>query len=481
MLLSRFTVAKITNKDVMDDVIIPKINARGRFTRPQFFFLLSLSSLVFFYILAQTQFYNFYFRFNPFGNHKHLLEYSLSVIYLSVVSHKLYLIVHGVLMKNESFHPDYSGLNPATWPKYSILLPVYREENVFKHLVDAINGLDYPPDKLDILLLLEEDDEQMRDCVARNPPPNNWKTIIIPQGYPKTKGRALNYGLKAAEGEYLVIYDAEDIPEKDQLKKAAALFSKQPQGVVCLQSKLNYYSPDYNLLTKWCTIEYSSWFDTYLPGIESVRAPVPLGGTSNHFKTEKLRSVGGWDPYNVTEDCDLGIRLSRAGYRTRILDSTTWEEPNSRLSNWLNQRSRWLKGYIQTYFVHMRDPLTLMKDLGVKNFIHFNFIVGGNFLVLLLNPLAWFFLFRWVHSTESLFNESPVILLVTYTLLFCNLAFIFINTLGALKRRYYRLMIPALLSPLYWMLMSLGVAKGLAQFFRKPHYWEKTAHGFVQK
>jgi hypothetical protein len=259
---------------------------------------------------------------------------------------------------------EITALADADLPVYTILVPMYREPEVADKIMAAVTALDYPQDKLDVKLLLEEDDDLTRKKVAAVMAgmPLCVEVIVcpaVPKGQPKTKPRACNWGLDRARGEYLVIYDAEDRPEPDQLKKAVATFRKLKAAgkkrVVCLQAKLNYFNADQNYLTRFFTLEYTNWFDLFLPGLHAFRTPIPLGGTSNHFHTQILRSVGGWDSFNVTEDCDLGIRLARLGYGTEILDSTTWEEANSRAGNWLRQRSRWIKGYLQTHLVHSRE------------------------------------------------------------------------------------------------------------------------------
>jgi len=371
-------------------------------------------------------------------------------------------------------------LSFRNWPTYTILLPLYREKTIFPQLFKAIENIEYPRDKMEVILLLEEDDKELGEYLQKWDFPPWWKKITIPDYLPKTKGKALNYGLKIAKGKYLVIYDAEDIPESDQLKKAVIGFQKVKENVVCLQSKLNYYNPYQNILTEWFTSEYSCWFDLYLPGIDALNAPIPLGGTSNHFKIEILKKLNGWDPFNVTEDCDLGIRIFKQGYRTKILDTTTWEEANSRLKNWIKQRSRWVKGYIQTFFVHTRNPISLIKKLGIINFFHFVLIVGGNFFVLCFNPVAWFLLGVWIFSPLHFYFPNLFFKLITPILLFGNLIFVMINVLGSLKRKYYRLIIPSLLSPIYWFLMSMGAWKGVMQLFKKPHFWEKTDHALFK-
>lgn len=252
-----------------------------------------------------------------------------------------------------------------------------------------MKSLDYPKSKLDIMLLLEEDDTVTIDAARAMHLPSYFRIMIVPHSSPKTKPKACNYGLAHAKGEYIVIYDAEDQPEPLQLKKAYLALKKGNDKIGCVQAKLNYFNPTHNLLTRLFTAEYSLWFDVILPGLQSIRTTIPLGGTSNHFKTKLLKDLSGWDPFNVTEDADLGTRLFNAGYQTAIIDSTTLEkEANSNLRNWFRQRSRWLKGYMQTYLVHMRNPLVLFKAQGVHAIL-FNLIVGGKIAFILINPFLW--------------------------------------------------------------------------------------------
>ncbi len=458
------------------ETICPSECAKTRFVTWQKISLFAAAVFLLFAVVSSTETYNFYVRYNPFAGNHDIFYYSLAALYLIICAHKLWLIILGVGSERTVKITSKEISYVKNWPKYTILLPLYREKNMFKQLKKAVDDLEYPKDKLQILLLLERDDTELVDYVKAQKLEKPWHTIVVPQGYPKTKGRALNFGLEKATGEYLVIYDAEDIPDKDQLKKAATAFQKLKDDVVCLQSRLNYYCPYHNLLTKWSTIDYTSWFDIYLPGVDASGAPVPLGGTSNHLKTKKITELGGWDPYNVTEDCDLGIRIARRGLKTHILDTTTLEEANTELMNWIKQRSRWVKGYIQTHLVHMRDPPKLLRELGPVNFIQLNLVVGGNYLILCLNPLSWAILAAWILNPARAMPENPLVKSAYVTLLFGNIFFTIVNAAAVARRRQLRLIIPALLSPIYWILMSVGALKGLAQFFLRPHFWEKTDH-----
>jgi glycosyltransferase XagB len=307
--------------------------------------------------------------------------------------------------------------------------------------------------------------------------------LIIPESLPKTKPKACNFGLKEAFGEYSVIYDAEDIPERDQIKKAILAFKQLPPDVACVQAKLNFYNPKQNLLTKLFTAEYSLWFDLILTGLQSINAPIPLGGTSNYFRTRSLRELKGWDAFNVTEDCDLGIRLSKRGYRTTIMDSTTNEEANSEPLNWFNQRTRWIKGYIQTFSVHMRNPSAFTKQYGFRNLLIFQLVVGGKVLSMLVNPLMWlitfiYFALRPILGTfiESFF-PGPVLYLGVISLVLGNFLYLYYYMIGCAKRGNFSLIKYSLFVPFYWLFISIAAFSAIYRLIKEPHYWSKTNHG----
>jgi cellulose synthase/poly-beta-1,6-N-acetylglucosamine synthase-like glycosyltransferase len=378
---------------------------------------------------------------------------------------------------------ELAALDERDLPVYSILVPLYREPESVANIVAAIAAMDYPKDKLDVQLLLEEDDSATRAAADALSLPPGFRVTLVPWSFPRTKPKACNIGLAGARGDRLVIYDAEDRPEPDQLRKAVAAFRALPPEVICLQCKLNFYNPRQNLLTRWFAGEYATWFDLSLPGLSAMGAVVPLGGTSNHFSTAALRGLLGWDAYNVTEDCDLGLRIYRRGGRTRMLDSTTWEEACSSLPYWIRQRTRWLKGYMQTWLVHMRDPVALWRELGPANFFHVQTLIGGMVFSLWINPLFWamalvWFFFRWT-ALMALF-PGPVFLASAFCLFAGNFMFVYLGAIGCYRRRYFDLVKYALAAPPYWALMSWGAWRAFGQFFSNPFHWEKTRHGLVR-
>jgi len=373
-----------------------------------------------------------------------------------------------------------ADLDPDSLPIYTVLIPVYREAAVLPQLVEGIRHLDYPSSKLDVKILLEADDSETLSAVTELRLPEYFEVLTVPDVLPRGKPRACNHGLTRARGEHLVIYDAEDRPDPDQLLKAVWTFRNSPSDVICLQAKLNFFNRNQNVLTRWFTAEYSMWFDLLLPGLYSLDVAIPLGGTSNHFITAHLRTIGAWDPYNVTEDADLGIRLFSRGWKTAVIDSTTYEEATSRTYNWIRQRSRWTKGYVQTYLFHMRHPGRLYQAHGLKAFAVFQLFLGGNVLTLLANPIYWVLTAAWFLTHAKIIHSAfpPVVLYAgVLALAVGNFTFVMGTMAGCVRRRHYEDVKWAVLSPFYWVLMSAAAWKGFLQLFYKPFYWEKTTHG----
>lgn len=373
-----------------------------------------------------------------------------------------------------------ASLSDRDLPVYSVLVPMYREARVLPLLAKALRGLDYPASKVEIKLVLEEDDQETIDAAKALNLPGNFEIIRVPASQPKTKPKACNYALQFCRGEFLTIYDAEDQPEADQLKKAVLAFRTSSDRLACVQARLNYFNRSENWLTKMFTLEYSQWFDFMLPGLDYLKVPIPLGGTSNHFRLSALRHVNGWDPYNVTEDADLGVRLAQEGYTVGVINSTTYEEANGVLPSWIKQRSRWIKGYMQTWLVHMRHPVHLFRSIGPLGFFSFHFFIGTPAFTVLLNPILWAVtLLMFVARLEPfgfLFPE-PFGTMAIFNLVVSNLFLIYFGIVAALKRRYFDLVPAGVTLPLYWVLHSIAGYKAFWQLVHNPHYWEKTEHG----
>lgn len=407
----------------------------------------------------------------------------MSVFYLGNFLLKATLVWYGAdarAVDRKVTDAEVAALEDDDLPVFTVLVPMYKEPEVLPILAAALRRLDYPLAKLDIKLVLEAGDAETIDAAKALGLEGVFEIIRVPPSKPQTKPKACNYALNFARGEYLVIFDAEDQPEPDQLKKVVAAFRKAPEGTACIQCRLNYYNARENWLTRMFTLDYSLWFDFMLPGLERLGIPIPLGGTSNHFRLDVLRELHAWDPFNVTEDADLGVRMTQKGYRVGVINSTTFEEANCEVGNWIRQRSRWIKGYMQTWLVHMRDPVGLYRSVGPAGFWGFQFFVGGTMLSGVLNPVFWALFAAWLvlggEALDPLFPQA-VLYASLFNLLAGNGLFVYLTLLGPVKRGWMDLAPWALTVPLYWALMSVAAYKALWQLVRNPFYWEKTQHG----
>ena len=405
-----------------------------------------------------------------------------TAVYCAILVWKTWLIDSAHRGRGRVLAPA-EALPDERLPFYSVLVPLFKEGAVVGDLVLHLARLDYPRDRLEVLLLLEEDDAETRAAVDRMIFPEFVRPLVCPPGSPRTKPRACNIGLRAARGELCVVYDAEDRPQLDQLRKAAAAFAALPPQVACLQAKLDFHNSGQNLLTRFFTVEYNHWFDLLLPALSAQRLPIPLGGTSNHFRASILKELAGWDPHNVTEDADLGIRLYASGYETAILDSITWEEACPQLRAWVRQRTRWTKGYIQTFFVHTRSlRWSFRRPRPWRALLTFGALVGGTPLVLLMNPIFVGMLVFHAITRSHLIVElmpRPVLYPAVISLVVGNGLLVYTNLLGVDTRRRWHLARAAISSPLYWALMSAAAWRALIQFAWAPHRWEKTPHGLA--
>ncbi|MCV7256041.1 glycosyltransferase [Mycobacterium hackensackense] len=369
-------------------------------------------------------------------------------------------------------------------PRYTILVPAYNEPEVVGDLIGAMSAIEYPEHKLQVLLLLEEDDD-VTIAAARACGESEVITILlVPPADPRTKPKACNYGLCFATGSIVTIYDAEDLPEPLQLRRVVAAFASLPDDIACVQAKLEYHNGHQNILTGWFTAEYGLWFGYLLPGMMRSTSPIPLGGTSNHLRREVLDEIGAWDPFNVTEDADLGLRIDASGYHTAVIDSATQEEANSDPINWIRQRSRWYKGYLQTWLVHIRNPLQLYRVLGPRSFLRFNLVLAGTPIIAVLNLVFWLITVLWFLGQPEVVGAvfPPVVYFpALIALVFGNAATIYMNLIALREDDRSDLLLAALTVPAFWLMMSIAAAKGVYQIIRNPSYWEKTFHGLSAK
>ena len=460
---------------------------------------------------------------------------ALTIVNFAIIVYKAWLMAKALGYKPAS--PDDSELRrppPGGWPSINVIVPMFHEGDLVLQLVRHLRAMDYPRDRMIVRLAIEESDtgqgstmsaierggwginDQMQlvsvpftdagRIAARVTSgddtdrwgesgiilklPDNFRVVVCPPREPMGKPGACNYVLRTdAPGELTVVFDVEDIPDPLQLKKAAHAFATGRPRDVCYQAELQYHNVNTNRLTRLFSSEYAMHFGLMLKGLASTGAPVPLGGTSNYLRTDALLALGGWDEFNVTEDATLGYTIARRGWRVRVLDSVTLEEANSEGRNWIRQRSRWIKGYTQTWLVHMRNPWRLWRDLGTRGFWSFQLTVGFATISTLLNPVLWgltAFYFgariadlhgatEWV---QSLF-PAPVFYAGVSSMVIGNLLVVYFHLAGCMLRRLDQALLTVVLLPLYWWMMFWAACRAFGELVheRKRFEWAHTIHG----
>ncbi len=384
------------------------------------------------------------------------------------------ILIAGSLRSASSHEPA-----PARTPIVSIFVPVFNEAHSLPDLIASLKALDWPVRALDIKILLEADDTATIAEARWLTAGSHIDCFIVPPSEPRTKPKAMNVALPFARGEIIAIFDAEDCPQPDQIRKAVATLDAGGESVACAQARLSHYNADDNLMTRCVAMEYALWFDVLLTGLSRLHLPVPLGGTSLYIRANILREVGGWDADNVTEDADLGLRLARVGKRAVVFDSFTHEEATGSARIWIGQRSRWIKGFMLTWAVHMRSPRRLIRDLGFWPAIAINVLLLDGFLSFLIQPVMIL-----SASAAILLDTPPWLGMLSapgagFLLgsLFAGQLLLLTAAIIASHQRFGRKV--SLFAPLlwpYWMLGGIAALRAAWQVAACPQLWEKTAH-----
>ncbi len=365
-------------------------------------------------------------------------------------------------------------------PRVSVLVPLLKENEIAGKLVQRLTRLTYPKSLLEVVLVLEAEDTITRETIARTDLPQWISVIEVPSANGlTTKPRALNYALDFCRGSIIGVWDAEDAPEPDQIEKVVTRFHHAPPDVACLQGILDYYNSKTNWISRCFTIEYATWWRVILPGVARLGLVIPLGGTTLFFRRSILEKLSGWDAHNVTEDADLGIRLARHGYTTELIPTVTFEEANCRAWPWMKQRSRWLKGFLITWLVHMRSPGKLMRDLGFMRFWGVQTLLLATFVQFTCAPLMWSFwitLAGYQHPVALTLGASVAQTMATVFLIseIINLS---ISMLAVSNGRHRHLLLYVLTLPFYFPMAAISAYKALKELVEEPFYWDKTEHG----
>lgn len=448
---------------------LPYYSAKTTFHKPQLILILLIVAIVVF------------FTFNHTEHAMPVFFVFFTCFYSAMVLLRGYLLSHYEPEQTHSY--DLIPSNDDDLPIYSVLVALYKESNQIEQLTQNLWGLDWPKEKLDIKLICEADDLETITAIENAKLPACFELILVPPAKPRTKPKALNYALPLCHGEYLVLYDAEDMPSPGQLRQAYLKFQYEDEKLICLQAPLRIHNHKQNWLTSMFAIEYITLFNGMLPILANWGVPIPLGGTSNHFKLKELKEIGGWDPYNVTEDADLGIRLFREGYKSSTITLPTYEEAPPRFIPWIKQRTRWLKGWMQTILVHNRNPIHFITDLGFKNAIAFHLLITSIVISMLIHP--FFIVATLIHvlnmgsiymsNYDGILNTASIFNLVGGYTTYALLAYAVLQ-----KSQNKPASVLLFTLPIYWLMISLAGWRALVHLILMPHRWEKTPHGLAK-
>jgi cellulose synthase/poly-beta-1,6-N-acetylglucosamine synthase-like glycosyltransferase len=391
----------------------------------------------------------------------------LAVVFGLIIATRLAATIAATLKRRP---PTLPRLSDAGLPPLSLLVPLYKESaNVVTALLDALRKLDYPVDKLEAKLLVEADDQPTIDAIQSAQPPSWCEIIPVPPGEPRTKPKALNYGLAFTRGEVIAVFDAEDRPSPAQPREAVAAFMAGGGRLAVVQAPLLIHNARDSWLARQFEIEYAIYFRVWLPFLARLGLPLALGGTSNYFRRERLEAAGGWDAWNVTEDADLGLRLARFGGRAAVVDEPTWEEAPARYKDWIAQRTRWMKGHLQTWLVVMRNPADTASGMGWRSFGAVQLTLGGSLLTAAMHlPLIVWVLLALV---------SPQISLEGWHAALFGIGYGSVIAAAIAAQRKAAPVHALILLPLYWPLLSIAMIRALWEMKTRPHFWAKTPHG----
>ncbi|KAA0699416.1 glycosyl transferase [Neorhizobium sp. P12A] len=403
-------------------------------------------------------------------------------VFLSLLYFAALLLRAGAVLQRKRRRRSSSLPGDGPLPIYTVMVALYREADIAGQLIATLKRLDWPASLLDIKLVCEADDVETIAALKAEKPGPQFEIIEVPPSQPRTKPKALTYALAGARGTYLAVYDAEDRPHPQQLREAHARFSSAPDNIACLQAPLVIANGRESWISALFSLEYSALFRSLLPMLATHRMPMPLGGTSNHFRTDILRAVGGWDPFNVTEDADLGMRLYRLGYRADVIRRQTVEDAPVTMGVWTRQRTRWFKGWLQTWLVMMRDPAALRREMGMRGFVVFQLLIGGMLLSSLAHPLILAFLVRSVIDMLAVpTDDLPLATRALFAIDFVNIlgsyaTFLVLGTAAMIEHEKRQIGWRWMMVPFYWMLVSLAAWRAVFELRSNPFFWHKTPH-----
>ncbi len=375
--------------------------------------------------------------------------------------------------------PQLEPVPAAELPTYSVLVALYHEAEIVPELIAALGKMVWPRAKLEIKLVCEADDAATLSALRAQPLKPWFEIIEVTAIGPRTKPKALTYALPLTRGAFVVIYDAEDKPHPLQLLDAWQNFRHAPPELACLQAPLVITNTRQGMIQRMFGFEYAGLFRGLLPWLSRRDLLLPLGGTSNHFRRPALEAAGSWDPFNVTEDADLGLRLMRFGYHCGTISYPTFEDAPDTIRDWIPQRTRWFKGWLQTWFVHMRDPARLKREIGWGSFLLVQILFAGLVVSALVHPLmlvTLVVLSAKLMATNLQTGNSLLLVIDTINIACGYAGFLVLGAATLVQRERHAFWRTVVATPVYWLMLSWAAWRAVWQLYARPFHWEKTPH-----
>ncbi len=399
-----------------------------------------------------------YFNYN---NTLEILHLVLNVVFVVLIGFRFFsYLKKNIGVKDYDLADKSNLLSEEKLPHYSILIPVDEKTGSLKNLFLSLEKMDYPKEKMEVIILIKE---SARDKINELPQlKKDWQLYIVPQKEKQSQVQIYNYGLKLAKGKYITIYKANHIPELDQLKEAASKFELSNFNYFCLQSSLESAEADKGLFSNYLSIENSLKYNFFSY----------LDKGTYHYRVKALRNYGGWDLYNSAENLDIIRKAEVKGYKIGLINAKTYQNSSDHFDNWFTLFVSSLKGYMQTLLVYNRNPISKIKEDGIKDLFYNNITIGGELFVPLLYTVLLLSLVANIITVGNLDNLFKIPI-QTFTLINIILFLLFncyyiLNTKLELKLIKKLAILP--LMPIHWTTKAYAFLKAVFQLVLNPHY-----------
>jgi cellulose synthase/poly-beta-1,6-N-acetylglucosamine synthase-like glycosyltransferase len=401
------------------------------------------------------------------------LVYAVFVCVLSFVYawslYNLPILAAGVrnLHSGKKSQPE-KRLSAKNLPSFSIVVPVKNEEKVIGRLLEALQNVEYPADKKEIVIVEDGSTDGTLDICRRYADMHDVKMQILHKPFSDGKPSALNCGVLHSAGDIIGVFDADRVPAPDALENVLTCF--EDSAVAAVQGRTLSINSEESMLTKFISYEEAVWCEAYLRGKDALNLFVHLRGSCQFFRREALKRVRGFDERSLSEDMEISARFVERGYRIRYApDVRSWQESPPDVKQLFRQRTRWFRGTMEValkYGKLMAKPRRVSLDAEATLFGPFVLIAS------LLSYLAAFYM---------AFVPSPLDVLLRVVMQFTALvatATMFAFGLALIYSSRPRKISNVLWLPFiyfYWSLQAfIALYAVLLILLHRPRRWVKT-------